>query len=253
MNLKTRRLIVRILAGLGLKNIIKASIAKTLRILEVSGLKATHEELPARLLVGNAMRFHSLSVMTDLAVRNVGKKKISGLFMAEAGLGAGESFSFLAFVAEELNAELIGFDSFEGFPEPSSSKDQRAWGGETKAGQVSNSTSNILKKLNASGLNPHFISKKVNFIPGFFEQSLMQFQPQQNFFFVNLDVDLYSSYKTCLPYFWKHMTRGGVICFDEYHNPKWPGARDAIDEFCDLQNIKVDIEVISGRGYIVKN
>jgi len=249
---KIRQVVVKILQRTGLKVPIKLLIAKILWVLQATGLKATQAELPARLVVGNAMRFHSLGVLTDLAVRNVGKATIERLAMVEAGLGEGDSFSFLAFVAEELKVDLIGFDSFQGFPEPSSPKDQRAWGPETKAGQIKVSKDTILKKLKASGLPPAFIPEKIKLVPGFFEQSLDEFSPNKKFFFVNLDVDLYSSYKTCLPYFWKHTAQGGVICFDEYHNPKWPGAKEAIDEFCSLQNIHVEIETISGRGYILK-
>lgn len=73
-----------------------------------------------------------------------------------------------------------------------------------------------------------------------------------SFFFVHLDVDLYSSYETCLPYFYKRLVSGGVIGFDEYNDPKWFGAKEAIDEFCLEHNLNVNLEKITGRGYIVK-
>jgi O-methyltransferase len=174
--------------------------------------------------------------------------------MAEAGIGFGETFSFLAFVADELGVELYGFDSFQGFPEPVSEKDQRAWGSETKAGQWNvNSIDAIKKKLKSCGLSDQFILKNIKLISGFFEQSLKEFEPGKKFFFVNLDVDLHSSYRTCLPYFWDRLVFGGVICFDEYHDKKWFGAKVAIDEFCEMKNAKVQIETITGRAYILKD
>jgi O-methyltransferase len=67
-------------------------------------------------------------------------------------------------------------------------------------------------------------------IPGYFEDSLPLFA-KHRFCFAHLDCDIYSSYKTCLEYLYDRMVPGGVIVFDDYRSPKWPGAALAIDEF----------------------
>jgi O-methyltransferase len=48
---------------------------------------------------------------------------------------------------------------------------------------------------------------------------------------LHLDVDLYQSHKHCLEWFEPLVAPGGVIAFDEYRNPTWPGATQAIDEY----------------------
>jgi hypothetical protein len=49
--------------------------------------------------------------------------------------------------------------------------------------------------------------------------------------FVHLDCDIYESYKTCMDYFYPLLSRGGIILFDEYDDPTWPGYNQATDEF----------------------
>jgi hypothetical protein len=48
---------------------------------------------------------------------------------------------------------------------------------------------------------------------------------------VHLDCDIYESYKTCLDSLYDQVVPGGVILFDEYACPVWPGATRAVDEF----------------------
>ena len=45
---------------------------------------------------------------------------------------------------------------------------------------------------------------------------------------LNLDVDLYESYCDCLRHLGPRVT--GVIVYDQYRSPKWPGATQAVDE-----------------------
>ena len=66
---------------------------------------------------------------------------------------------------------------------------------------------------------------------------------------MHLDVDLYSSYKTCLENLWDN---GGVVIFDEYHDKKWPDAKDAIDDFFKEKGKKVKLEELTNRGFIIK-
>ena len=41
-------------------------------------------------------------------------------------------------------------------------------------------------------------------------------------------------------YFWEKLTRGGIMIFDEYSIPDWPGETQAVDEFfSDKSDIKI--------------
>jgi O-methyltransferase len=224
-----------------------------IKIFEKMKLRETKVESPVRLNPKNILRFHSISVLTNLAVENIGINNIKNYWLAEAGIGYGETFSFLSRIASILDTKLIGFDSFKGFPEPSSEKDQRAWGGKTKAGQWNvNDEVSINNKVNRTNGDDKIASTYTELVSGFFEESLKTYEPEKQFFFVHLDVDLYSSYSTCLPYFYDRLAVGGIIGFDEYNDLKWYGAKIAIDEFCEERDIVLKIEPVTGRGYIIK-
>jgi hypothetical protein len=68
-------------------------------------------------------------------------------------------------------------------------------------------------------------------VPGFFENTLENVVKGRRFSFIHLDCDIYSSYKTCLPLAYQALVPGGIMLFDEYRSPVWPGATQAIDEF----------------------
>ena len=40
--------------------------------------------------------------------------------------------------------------------------------------------------------------------------------------------------------------------FDEYQDPKWPGAKDAIDEFFNKKGINVELDQLTKRGFVKK-
>ena len=68
-------------------------------------------------------------------------------------------------------------------------------------------------------------------VPGFFEETLPAVVEGRHFCLVHLDCDIYASYQACLPLLYPRVVPGGIIVFDEYRTPFWPGATQAIDEF----------------------
>jgi hypothetical protein len=76
-----------------------------------------------------------------------------------------------------------------------------------------------------------FRLNNIHFVPGYFGVSFPRFDPNVRFSFAHLDVNLYGSYKDCLEFFYLRMVSGGVILFDEYNDPGWPGCNRAVDEF----------------------
>ena len=48
---------------------------------------------------------------------------------------------------------------------------------------------------------------------------------------VHVDTNLYSSYRAAMENLWPLLTPGGVMVFDEYGNPDWPGATKAVDDY----------------------
>jgi O-methyltransferase len=53
----------------------------------------------------------------------------------------------------------------------------------------------------------------------------------EQFCFVHLDCVIYESYKSCIEFFYPRLASGGVILFDEYNDPPWPGCARAVNEY----------------------
>lgn len=75
---------------------------------------------------------------------------------------------------------------------------------------------------------------RIKLVDGDVEQSARRFvddNPGVRFSFIHFDCDLYRPTKAALAAFWPRVTRGGVVLFDEYGIPDWPGETAAVDEF----------------------
>ncbi len=169
-------------------------------------------------------------------------KKIPG-DVVECGVGVGSTFSMLAYlIGSEANPsprKLWGFDSFEGFPEPSEQdiSFRNPQKGEWKVDQKA-----VLDLLEASGIHKWYPDLNIQIVSGFFDKSLPNFPTDRQIAFLHADADLYASYHDILEYLWDRVSPSGVVCFDEYKDiqpteahpegeDKWPGATKAIDEF----------------------
>jgi O-methyltransferase len=49
--------------------------------------------------------------------------------------------------------------------------------------------------------------------------------------FIHVDCDIYESHLDCLNLLYDRLVPGGIVVFDDYAQPKWPGATRAVDEF----------------------
>ena len=143
--------------------------------------------------------------------------------IAECGVAYGHSLMVLCALAqlEGANRAVYGFDSFEGFPEPTAEDDSyRA----PKKGDFADATLERVKRaIRRAGVREPVLVK------GFLEDTLPRFNAPLAF--LHLDLDLYSSYKVALGELFDRVAPGGIVAFDEYQQPKWPGATLAIDEF----------------------
>ena len=198
-------------------------------------------------------RFYTLSILMNDSLKKLKEQNLENIYIAEAGIGKGTTFEYLALIAEKIGTKIVGFDSFKGFPEIKNPKDKRLFGRPVKKGQLNYSTVKSLKnKLKKSGLSDHFILNNVEIVEGYFENSLKIFEKDKKIFFLHLDVDLYSSYKVCLEELWDNVINGGIIVFDEYHDKKWPGAKEAVDKFLNEKGLVVNLEPLSKRGFVIK-
>lgn len=171
-------------------------------------------------------------------------KKVEGS-IAECGVYRGATIVPTGIFAENHNKLVYGFDSFEGFDEDIEF-DLELGGPENEEKRIGgfNQTS---YDLVVNKLNTFRLEKTVTLVKGFFKDTLASSE-NRKYSFVHLDCDIYESYKTCLEYFWERLNPGGVILFDEYLDPPWPGCKKAIDEFCQQKNIH--IEKIIDNNYV---
>jgi len=166
-----------------------------------------------RLYLWGAEGYQLYTTVRDVCVKKKGN-------LAEVGCYLGGSTMLIS--KAKGNNTLYVFDTFEGLPEVRSiDKSKNKWEcdffkGEFKADYKD--VKNFLKK-----------EKKVYIYKGIFPQKNKEIIENKKFIFVHLDVDIYSSTKDCLEFFYPRMESGGVILSHDYSTAK--GVRKAFDEF----------------------
>ena len=161
-------------------------------------------------------------------VEEVERERIPGT-VVECGVYQGASLAAIAARLKDLGSsrEIVGFDSFEGLPEPAEAdriedpalrlKARRGYFGDT-------SLEDVRARIAAVGYGG-----QVRLVPGWFDDTLPQYQDAIGLLF--LDCDFYDSYKIALRYLWPRVVPRGYVIFDEYDSLKYPGARRAVDEY----------------------
>jgi len=217
------------------------------KILSKHGLKIVHstEGIMVPMTYINIARlfyYHRLFELT---------KNVPG-DIVECGVGPGKSFLSLALIlrVEGSSKNLWGFDSFEGFPYPS---EQDASPRNPQKGEIAVDVTEVQNTLSSHINDDLFLMSKVTVVKGFFEDSLKNYRGDC-ISLLNLDVDLYASYKICLETLFPKVSLGGIITFDEYVRESFafPGAMRAINEY--FQDKKIDFvkDKYYGKFYVIK-
>ena len=140
---------------------------------------------------------------------------------------------------------IIGFDTFEGFPElhqadfGSKESEHKKIGGCT-AGSYEDLTECIrLYDMN------RFIGHlpKVELVRGDIKESLPAYVEKNQHLTVRLlylDMDLYEPTKVALEQLVQRMPKGAILAFDELANPMWPGETKAVLETVGLKNLRIE-------------
>lgn len=194
--------------------------------------------------------------------------KIHGLpgDVVECGLGKGSTFSMLAYLIgaeSDRTRKLWGFDSFEGWPQPTkwdkSPRNPRK--GEWKVDQEM-----ITNRLRESGIYDQFPDLDVRTVKGFFSKSLPHF-PARSIAFLHIDADLYAGYRDALTFLYPKVVPGGIVAFDEYKEfpkdhggasygggtiEKWPGATKAVDDYFAKRSEIIQYHPETKKYYVVK-
>lgn len=170
--------------------------------------------------------------------------------IVECGVSIGHGALLFLLLSQYLRVErtYYGFDSFEGFPEPGpldgttpiTGKDFWATPPEI-----------VLRVLRDGRVPDRIIRDRVRLVKGFFDKTLSSYEGK--IALLHLDGDLYESYKVPLETLYDKVVKGGIIMFDEYDDPRWTGARKAIDEFfADRPERVVPDAKCTWKYYVVK-
>ena len=170
--------------------------------------------------------------------------------IVECGVSIGHGALLFLLLSQYLGVErtYYGFDSFEGFPDPVAQDETTPITGKDF---WANPPETVLRVLRDGRVPEKTIQDRVRLVKGFFDKTLSSYEG--TIALLHLDGDLYESYKTPLETLYDKVVRGGIIMFDEYADPRWVGARKAIDEFfADKPEVVVPHAKCTWKYYVEK-
>ncbi len=161
--------------------------------------------------------------------------------------GAGlMTWAKLSAIYEPVNyhREIIGFDTFAGFPDVDAKDEAENKNVDAKKGGISADSYDELKKAIDLYDSNRFLShiEKVKLIKGDFSKTGPEFIEKNQHLIISLlylDFDIYKPTKEALKLFLPRMPRGSVLVLDQINNPRWPGETAALLEELDLNKYEI--------------
>ena len=186
------------------------------------------------------IRFYSLyQSLKNILIKN------THFNIVECGCFNGCSTYIIAKLLEKynFNQKFYIFDSFEGL---SNFKNEDITE-ENKYQPNSNSFKANEKQFHEIFESFSFISIKKGWIPDRFEEV-----KEDQFSFINIDVDIYEPTRDSLDFFYSRLINGGCIHLDDYNFREWPGNKTAIDNFLKKNKVSFFYEIPLGGCFIIK-
>lgn len=216
---------------------------ETFQLIFREGVKrsgSTHDPEVVHQRLYNTLQFLRYAVDLDGEVAECGAFK---------GLSSFVFCNYIRLARPEFDGDRYHiFDSFEGLSEPSKQDLSGQSTGEIdeefqKAGAFHGSLETVKSTLRDF--------PRIEYHRGWIPQSFEGI-PEREYKFVHLDLDLYEPIKGGVEYFYPRMVQGGVIVIDEYGFPRWPGARKAVDEYCEANGLTTAVSLTTGNGVLIK-
>ena len=202
-------------------------------------------------IADNFPKYTSRQQFSRFLVRHELFKTILGIkgSIVECGVFEGNglmTWAQLSAVYEPFNyhREIIGFDTFKGFPmvseEDLSSKVNK---NAVTGGLYSNSYKELKQCIKLYDQNRALSHvKKVKLIKGDFLETGKKFLENNEHLLISLlylDFDIYEATKAALEIFLPRMPKGAILAFDEINNEDWPGETKALLEKLDLRDYSI--------------
>jgi hypothetical protein len=141
--------------------------------------------------------------------------------IAELGVYQGQSAALLSLYAERFSRRMYLCDTFDGFPEQQF--DEYMSDGKKAAFKDVSLDAARAVVGDYSG---------INWVVGTFPESITKEMRDEKFAFVSIDCDIYAPVLQGLEFFWPRMQERGMIFVHDYSSGYWPGATNAVEEFC---------------------
>jgi hypothetical protein len=197
------------------------------------------EHFPAYATRQSINRFLALHELFQISKSTKGSIVECGVFMGTS------LFSFAHFSAiyepSNFHREIIGFDTFDGFP---------SWSDEDRFDEsrgVFKPSHDSFSELSAAAMafqKNHYEEekKKIHLMKGDAKETIPRFLEENRHFVCSLlflDFDLYEPTRVALEHFLPRIPRGGVVAFDEVHHPLWPGETEALNQVLGIGNVEL--------------
>lgn len=185
-------------------------------------------------------------------VKNEIFKKILNIHgsIVECGVFTGGglmSWANFSSIYEPLNhtRKIIGFDSFEGFPDINNKDKINNNNPHLKRGELkSDSYENILECVSIFDIyRPIGHIPKTELVKGDAMKTISDYIEKNPYLIVSLlylDFDLYEPTINAIKEFLPRMPKGSIIAFDELHQKSWPGETMALYDSIGIRNIKIE-------------
>ncbi|PCI42140.1 MAG: macrocin O-methyltransferase [Rhodospirillaceae bacterium] len=192
------------------------------------------------------------------AVRYISKHNVKGAIV-ECGVWRGGASGSAALTLKALGEQrdLYLFDTFEGMSIPT--VEDKALGGDDamqefldkRTGEETSdwcmaSLEDVQANLTTLGLN----IDDFHFVKGMVEDTIPSQSPKGEIAILRLDTDWYKSTKHEMDHLFPQLVSGGVLIIDDYGD--WEGARQAVDEYLDLHNIRMLLTRVNGSVVGIK-
>jgi len=189
----------------------------------------------------------SVEVLYDLwlSVKYICKRELKG-DIVEFGVWNGGGLELIAHALNNHGGEnkIVGFDTFEGHPEPQA-EEVDAWGNnmrEKYQQEVEDGKKWAYANFDNVNQNLKKIYNNYELVKGLVDESIDD-QALKNVSMLRLDMDWYAPTKVVLERFYDKIETGGILIIDDYGHHS--GARKAIDEFVKKRNLKLNFRHVN--------
>ncbi|MBI5540725.1 MAG: crotonobetainyl-CoA--carnitine CoA-transferase [Bacteroidia bacterium] len=190
----------------------------------------------------NRMNLSRILFMQELYLKII---NVHGIII-EFGVRWGQNLSLFSnfrgiYEPFNYNRKIVGFDTFEGFPEVDLKDGEKVSVGDYN---VTNNYEDYLEKvlIYHESESPISHKRKFELVKGdatkTFEKYLIS-HPETIVAFAYFDFDIYKPTKICLELLMERVTKGSVIAFDELNCPEFPGETLALMEVMGLKKYSI--------------